>query len=254
MNTDLTGRVAIVTGGAQGLGLAMAEALGAEGATLALFDMKPDALATAAAGLEAGGRTVATHPVDVSEPDQVKEAIDAVVERFGRLDILVNNAGIRHIAPFLEYPIDLWRRTLDVDLTAPFVCAQAAIPHMIGTGKGKIVNIASITGELALKNRVAYNVAKAGLIMLTKTITAEVASQNIYCNAIGPGVIETPLTREYFQNEELRNTILENTPMARWGQPNDVSDAVVFLACDASDYVNGITLFVDGGWVAAKGY
>jgi gluconate 5-dehydrogenase len=254
MNTDLAGRVAIVTGGAQGLGLAMAGALGAAGAQLALFDVQEEALATAAGELEQTGNRVYTQTVDVTDYENVRRAVDATVEHFGRLDILVNNAGIRHIASFLEYPIEVWRRTLEVDLTGPFICAQISVPHMIETGKGKIVNIASIAGELALKNRIAYNVAKAGMIMLTKTITSEVAERNIYCNAVGPGVIETPLTADYFKDEQLRAAILGSTPMRRWGQPNDVAEAVVYLSSDASDFVNGITLFVDGGWLAAKGY
>src|SRR5204863_1841785 len=132
------------------------------------------------------GHRVFTQMVDVSDYENVRRAVAATVEQFGRLDVLVNNAGIRHVASFLDYPIDVWRRTLEVDLTGLFICSQIAVPFMIEGGKGKIVNIASIAGELALKNRIAYNVAKAGVIMLTKTITAEVAERNIYCNAVGP--------------------------------------------------------------------
>jgi gluconate 5-dehydrogenase len=254
VSTELADRVAIVTGGAQGLGRAMADALGASGAHLALFDVQEDALATAAEELEKAGHRVFTQAVDVTDYEDVRRAVGATVEHFGRLDVLVNNAGIRHVASFLDYPIDVWRRTLEVDLTGLFICSQIAVPYMIEGGKGKIVNIASIAGELALKNRIAYNVAKAGVIMLTKTITAEVGERNIYCNAVGPGVVETPLTAHYFKNDELREAILASTPMRRWGQPNEVADAVVYLSSDASDFVNGITLFGDGGWVAAKGY
>jgi len=254
VNVDLGGRVAIVTGGAQGLGKAMAQALADAGADLSLFDVKDEVLAATARELEQAGHRVFTREVDVTDYEDVRAAVDATVAEFGRLDILVNNAGIRHVAPFLDYPVDVWRRTLDVNLTGLFICAQLAVPHMIETGKGKIVNIASIAGELALKNRIAYNCAKAGVIMLTKTITAEVADRNIWCNAVGPGVIETPLTAEYFKDDALRTAILDSTPMRTWGQPEDVASAVVYLASDASDFVNGITLFVDGGWVAAKGY
>jgi gluconate 5-dehydrogenase len=247
----LDGRAGIVTGGAQGIGREIAQALIEAGARMALVDLDAGAVAATAEALGAGTVSFAA---DVSDEAQVDEAFDAAASKLGRLDFLVNNAGIRRVAGFMEYPFADWQRTLDVDLTGPFLCSRAAIRHMLEAGGGRIVNIASIAGELALKNRVAYNVAKAGLIMLTKTIAFELGDRGIVCNAIAPGVIETPLTADYFQDERLRETIVSSTPSARWGQPREIAEPVVFLCSDAASFVQGTTLFVDGGWTAAKGY
>jgi len=247
----LEGRAGIVTGGAQGIGRAIASALIAAGARVALVDVDADA-AAATAG-ELGADTLA-FGADVSDEAQVQATFDEIAGQLGRLDFLVNNAGIRRVGAFMDYAVEDWQRTLDVDLTGPFLCSRAAIRHMLGAGGGRIVNIASVAGDLALKNRVAYNVAKAGLIMLTKTIAFELGDRGIVCNAVAPGVIETPLTADYFKDDQLRETILAATPSARWGQPEDIAEPVVFLCSDAAAFVQGTTLFVDGGWTAAKGY
>lgn len=250
----LDNRVAIVTGAAQGLGFSTAQALRDAGARLALVDTNADGLTTAARELGGGADRVASFVSDLADTTAVTALPNRVLEHFGDIDILVNNAGIRHIDAFLDYPLDKWQQTLDVNLTAPFLLSQAAIPHLITKGKGKIVNIASIAGTLAFHNRAAYNATKAALIMLTKTIALELGDKGIFCNAIGPGIIETPLTHEYFADPELRTNILRNSPMQRWGQPHEIADPVVFLCSDASDFVNGTTLFVDGAWTAGKGY
>lgn len=251
----LDGRAGVITGGAQGLGREFAEGLIAAGvAQLALFDVNEAVLSETTRELSGDGVDVRGTTVDVSDATAVESAFYEAAGWLDRIDFLVNNAGIRHQAPFREYALEDWQRTLDVDLTGPFLCSRAAIEHMLPQGRGKIVNITSIAGELALKNRVAYNVAKAGLIMLTKTIAFELGDQGIWCNSVAPGVIETPLTKEYFAEGPLRETILENTPLGRWGQPEDLTGPVVFLCGDASDFVQGHTLFVDGGWVSSKGY
>lgn len=251
----LDGHAGVVTGGAQGLGREFAAGLlGAGVARLALLDIDAGGVGAAADELSVGDAEVRGFAVDVSDAGAVALALDEAVGWMGRLDFLINNAGIRNQAAFRDYEIADWQRTLDVDLTGPFLCSKTAVEHMLPQGRGKIVNIASIAGELALKNRVAYNVAKAGLIMLTKTIAFELGDQGIWCNAVAPGVIETPLTREYFADEQLRETILTNTPLGRWGQPGDLTGPVVFLCGAASDFIQGQTIFVDGGWTAAKGY
>lgn len=249
MSGVLDGRAGIVTGGGQGIGREIAAALIGAGARVALVDVDTDTVAATASELGALAVTA-----DVSDERQVTEAFDGAAEQLGRLDFLVNNAGIRRIGSFMEYSLEDWQRTLDVDLTGPFLCSRAAIRHMLPAGGGRIVNIASIAGELALRDRVAYNVAKAGVIMLTKTIAFELGDRGIVCNAVGPGVIETPLTADYFSDEVLRETIVSSTPSGRWGQAHEIAGPVVFLCSDAASYVQGTTLFVDGGWTAAKGY
>jgi gluconate 5-dehydrogenase len=252
--SELDGLVAIVTGGAQGIGREITAALLSAGAKVAVLDADEQAALRTVDELGGPGAGLLATKADVSLPDQVEVAIETAIARFGRLDILINNAGIRHTGSFLEYPLDGWRRTLDVNLTGAFVCARAVIPHMRQTGRGKIVNLSSIAGALALSGRVAYNVSKAGIIMLTKTIAYELGPDGIYCNAVAPGVIETPLTRAYFEDEEFSRTIIENTPLRRWAHPSEIARPVVFLCSDASDFINGETLFVDGGWVVGKGY
>jgi NAD(P)-dependent dehydrogenase (short-subunit alcohol dehydrogenase family) len=247
---ELDGRVALVTGAAQGLGLTIAQHLQVLGARVGLVDIKEDALAQASE--EMGG--AATFAVDLSDAEQVAALMDRVVEQLGRVDILVNNAGVRSIHAFVEHPLEQWRQALDVNLTAPFLLSQAAVPHMLEAGKGKIVNITSVAAELAFKNRSAYNVSKAGLAMLTKSIALELGAQGICCNAVAPGVVETPLNTAYFLDKEFADLVVDATPAGHWGQPADVAAAVAFLCSDAADFVNGATLLVDGGWSTGKGY
>jgi NAD(P)-dependent dehydrogenase (short-subunit alcohol dehydrogenase family) len=234
----LDGRAGVVTGAAQGIGRALADGLEAAGARVARLDVNDDV----------------PYVADITDDAAVTRAIDAAASEFGRLDFLVNNAGVRLIEPIMEMSLDGWRRTLDVNLTGAFNCIRAAVPHMLEAGGGRIVNVASVAGILAFKNRAPYNVSKAGIIALTKSVAQELAEQGITCNAIAPGVIETPLTRDYFTDEELAPKIKANTPLGRWGQPGDLVGPVVFLCSDAAAFVHGETLSVDGGWVSGKGY
>jgi NAD(P)-dependent dehydrogenase (short-subunit alcohol dehydrogenase family) len=234
----LDGRAGVVTGAAQGIGRALADGLEQAGARVARLDVSDEASFVA----------------DITDAAAVTQAIDAAAGEFGRLDFLVNNAGVRLIEPIMEMSLEGWRRTLDVNLTGAFNCIRAAVPHMLRGGGGRIVNVASVAGILAFKNRAPYNVSKAGIIALTKSVAQELAEQGITCNAIAPGVIETPLTGEYFSDEELAPKIKANTPLGRWGQPGDLVGPVVFLCSDAAAFVHGETLAVDGGWVSGKGY
>jgi NAD(P)-dependent dehydrogenase (short-subunit alcohol dehydrogenase family) len=224
-------------------------ALRAAGARVAVLDINADRVAA----LDDAVCEVAV-TCDVADPPAVARAFQTAVAEIGRLDFLVNNAGIRIVHRFEDHPFETWQRTLDVNLTGAFLCAQAALPYMRRQRKGKIVNVASITAQLALKHRVAYNVSKAGIMGLTRSIAYELGAEGIYCNAVAPGVIETPLTSHYFAETELRQAIASATPLGRWGQPEEVATPVVFLCTDASDFIQGATLFVDGGWVAGKGY
>jgi NAD(P)-dependent dehydrogenase (short-subunit alcohol dehydrogenase family) len=252
--TLLAGRVAIVTGAANGLGRAIADGLHRAGASLALVDIDADGLERASGELRGEGAEVEPIVADLADPDQVRAIPEAVVARFGRIDILVNNAGVRDVYSVEDLPLDRWQRTFDINLTAPFLLSQGAAPYMRRQGKGRIVNIASIAAELAFKDRSAYNASKAGVVALTKSLTLELAGDGICCNAIAPGIIETSLNRHYFAQEPLRSTIVANTPAGRWGQPPEIAGPVVFLCTDEASFVNGVTIPVDGGWLAGKGY
>ncbi|BBF99376.1 MULTISPECIES: SDR family NAD(P)-dependent oxidoreductase [Pseudonocardia] len=253
MTPVLEGRVALVTGACGGLGRAISARLRAAGARVALSDLDKSALDSAVHELGSGD-DVAPFALDLTDDARAEALPDRVRDRFGRLDVLVNNAGTRQVAPILELTPTQWRGTLDIDLTAPFVLSRAAIPGMIDQGHGKIVNIASMAGHIAFGDRAAYCAAKAGVIMLTRTIAYEFGSRGIWCNAIAPGVVETPLTSEYFRSDEMTRTIRTNAPMGRWGQADEIAGPVLFLSGPDSDYVNGTTLFADGGWTAGKGY
>jgi gluconate 5-dehydrogenase len=176
------------------------------------------------------------------------------VDVLGGVDFLVNNAGRAHPGTFETLDDDDWQADLDVKLFSLIRCCREVLPHMRARGGGRIVNIASIAGILPLKNRSPYNAAKAGVIALTKSTAAELASQGIVCNAIAPGIIETPLSAQYFEDPAMREILTSNAPVERWGQPEDIANAALYLAGPASPFIHGHTLVVDGGWVATKGY
>lgn len=250
----LENKVAIVTGAADGLGRSMAMELAGEGATIGVADVDAEKAEQVAAEISGGGGEAKPVTVDVSRLDNTQTMANSILDAFGQIDILINNAGVRATSPFLEHSEESWRHTLDVDLTGPFLCMQACIPHMISNGGGKVLNIASIAGVMGLKNRVAYCAAKSGIIGLTKAAAFELSDQNICVNAIAPGVIETPLTASYFENEAFADLITKETPLGRWGQPIDIAKAAVFLASNESDFISGVVLPVDGGWLSGKGY
>jgi NAD(P)-dependent dehydrogenase (short-subunit alcohol dehydrogenase family) len=254
MSAGIEGRVAIISGAAGGIGRAIADGLHAAGARLALLDVDAEGLENAEAELRAAGATVETFVVDLADPDQVVGVPAAVSERLGRVGILVNNAGVRDVIPFAEYGLEQWRKTLEVNLTAPFLLARGVVPDMRAAGWGRIVNISSVAAELAFGNRSAYNVSKAAVGMLTKSIALELAAEGICCNAVAPGIIETPLNRHYLREEALSKTIFDNTPARRWGRPEEIAGPVVFLCGDEASYINGATILVDGGWSCGKGY
>lgn len=251
MSAELDGRCGIVTGAGRGIGLEIARRCIEAGARVAVFEQDAGLAEAAAATLGAG---TVPYTVDVTDEAGVATATDAAATELGRMDFLVNNAGIRHMAPFEEHPVDVWRRTIDVNLTGSFVCSQAVVRHMLPAGGGAIVNLASIAGRLALRNRAAYNASKAGIMALTRSIAVELGSRGIRCNAVAPGIIETPLSADYFRDETMRTAILGSTPQGRWGQVGEIAGPVVFLCSDAASFMQGETVFVDGGWNAGKGY
>jgi NAD(P)-dependent dehydrogenase (short-subunit alcohol dehydrogenase family) len=251
MTDRMSGKSGIVTGGARGIGRELAAAFAAAGARVAIWDTDGDA--ARAAATEVGAGTIAD-TVDVTDENGVDAAVETVLGAFGQIDFLINNAGIRHVAPIAEEPVEAWRRTIDVNVNGTFICSKAVIPAMVAAGGGHIVNLASMAGELALRERAAYNTSKAAIVGLTKSIAVEVGDAGVYCNAVAPGVIETPLSAPYFEDESMVKVLRENSPMGRWGQVDEISGPVLFLCSEESSFVNGVTLFVDGGWTAGKGY
>jgi gluconate 5-dehydrogenase len=248
---DLAGRTALVTGSSQGIGFALARGLAAAGAALVLNGRDEARLAAAAQTLRGEGARVATAAFDVTDADGIAAAMDRCESQHGPVDILVNNAGIQRRAPLLEMTATQWREVLDTNLTSAFLVARTVAPRMIARQRGKIINVCSLMSEVARPTTGNYAAAKGGLKMLTRAMAVEWARHNLQINAIGPGYIETELTRPLIENAEFNRWILGRTPAGRWGRPEDLVGAAVFLASAASDFVNGQIIYVDGGLLAA---
>ena len=255
----LDGRVAWVTGGAYGIGFAIAEALAGAGAKVAFNCRDQKHLDAALADYAAKGIPARGYICDVTDEAAVAALVRDVEAELGSLDILVNNAGIIRRVPMCEMAAEEFRQVVDIDLVAPFICAKAVIPGMIQRGHGKIINICSMMSELGRETVSAYASAKGGLKMLTRNICSEYGEHNIQCNGIGPGYIETPQTAPLRQRQSdgsrhpFDQFIISKTPAARWGTVEDLMGPAVFLASDASNFVNGHVLYVDGGILAYIG-
>jgi 3-oxoacyl-[acyl-carrier protein] reductase len=244
----LQGRVTAITGGALGIGRATARLFAAEGATVAIGDIDAAGADLVAKELRgAGGRALAVG-VDVGDSGQVQAFVDRVVAEHGRLDVMFANAGIAHSAPFLEHPEADWHRVIRVNLTGVFLTCQIAARQMAEQGGGRIIATASINGFRGVENLVGYNVAKAGVIELAKTMAVELAKHHIAVNAIAPAQIDTRLTQSL--PEEARQRRVARIPMGRFGDVDEVAKAALFLASDDAAFITGHTLAVDGGYLA----
>ena len=259
MTFRLDGKIALVTGASYGIGFAIAKGLAEAGATIVFNDINQDLVNKGLAAYEELGIKAHGYVCDVTDEDAVAELIAKVEAEVGSVNILVNNAGIIMRIPMTEMTAAQFRKVIDIDLNGPFIMAKAVIPSMIKNGGGKIINICSMMSELGRGAGSAYAAAKGGLKMLTKNIASEYGEYNIQCNGIGPGYIATPQTaplRE-LQADGSRHPfdqfIIAKTPAARWGNPEDLAGPAVFLASEASDFVNGHILYVDGGILAYIG-
>ena len=251
-NAAAGSRVAVVTGGAKGIGWATVEAFVAEGVRPVLFDRDEAALANASRQLAERGVDHFAKPLDVSDEGSVDGAMAEVVARYGRIDVLVNNAGIALRRPTLELSVADWQAVVDVNLTAVFLCCRAAARHMTAARSGAIVNVASIMGLSGggLYPNLSYQSTKGAIVNLTRALAVEWAGQGIRVNAVAPTWVKTDLTLGLFQSPELMGRVLDMTPLRRLAEPADVADAIVFLASDRAKMITGHTLPVDGGFLA----
>ncbi len=245
---DLSGRVALVTGASKGLGRAMAIALAKAGATLALYGRDVPGLTEVKNTIGGFGGRAQYWIMDILKKEEIDAAVADTIKSLGSVDILVNNAGVNVRKPVLEITPEEWDFVIDTNLKGYLLMTQAVAPHMLAKRRGKIINMASILGAVALPSQVAYASSKGGIIQMTKVMALEWAKQNIQVNAIGPTYFETPLVAPLRNDPERYNFIIERTPMGRWGQPDELAGVVIFLASKASDFVTGQTIFVDGGW------
>ncbi len=256
---SLKGKIALVTGASYGIGFAIAKAFANAGATIVFNDIKQELVDKGLKAYEEEGIKAHGYVCDVTDEDAVNALVATVEKEVGVIDILVNNAGIIKRIPMHEMSAKEFRQVIDVDLNAPFICAKAVIPSMMKKGAGKIINICSMMSELGRETVSAYAAAKGGLKMLTKNIASEYGEYNIQCNGIGPGYIATPQTAPLRERQAdgsrhpFDSFIIAKTPAARWGNPEDLAGPAVFLASEASNFVNGHVLYVDGGILAYIG-
>ena len=259
VNFSLEGKVALVTGASYGIGFAIATAFAEAGAKIVFNDIKQELVDRGLASYKEKGIDAKGYVCDVTDEDQVKNLVATIEEEVGPINILVNNAGIIKRIPMHEMSAAEFRQVIDIDLNGPFICSKAVIPTMMKLGGGKIINICSMMSELGRETVSAYAAAKGGLKMLTRNIASEYGQYNIQCNGIGPGFIATPQTAPLRERQADGSRhpfdafIVAKTPAERWGTPEDLMGPAVFLASDASNFVNGHVLYVDGGILAYIG-
>ncbi|MHC3126241.1 3-hydroxybutyrate dehydrogenase [Brevundimonas sp. GN22] len=259
---DLKGQVAVITGSTSGIGLALASAAAECGANVVLNGLgDADAIEKTRAELAARtGVTVLYHPADMTQPDQIADMVDFAKRELGRLDILVNNAGIQHVEAVEKFPNDAWERIISINLSSAFYATKAAVPIMQEQGRGRIINVASAHGLVASPFKSAYVAAKHGVIGFTKTVALELAQQNITCNAICPGFVETPLvqaqiaeqarTRGMSEEDVMKNVILGSQPTKKFVTTEQLAGIFLYLVSELGASANGSSYSVDGGWTA----
>lgn len=248
---DLTGKTALITGSSQGIGLALARGLAQAGAALVLNGRDPDKLIAAADSLREDGATVRELAFDVTDHEAVRSAIDGYEADTGPIHILVNNAGMQHRTPLEDFPADRFEALLQTNIASVFHVGQAVARHMIGRGQGKIINIASVQTALARPGIAPYTATKGAVANLTKGMATDWARYGLQCNALAPGYFDTPLNAALVADPEFSAWLEKRTPAGRWGKVEELVGTCIFLASDASSFVNGTTIFVDGGITAS---
>ncbi len=248
----LTGMVAIVTGGGSGIGESICHAYAQEGATVAIADRDLEgAKRVAGEIIEAGGKASA-HQVDICHADEISAVVSEVLSHDGRIDILVNNAGARVIKGFMQHSETDWNDMLQINLTGPFKFSQAVVPTMIENGGGVIINLCSIASFIGRPNRCAYVAAKTGLLGLTRAMSMDLSVKKIRVNAIAPGMVASPFNQTFAEAEETGDTWAGENLIGRWGQPDDIAGAAVFLASKDAGFITGSEIKIEGGWLGAR--
>ncbi len=248
---DLTGRAAIITGGSKGLGSAMAEGLASAGADLLLISRNQGEVEETADRIQSDyGKRVIGMQADVTDVDQVAAMTERAMSEFGKIDILINNAGINMRGPIDELTLEEFQEVQNVNVTGPWLCTKAVVPHMKQANYGRIVNLASTLGLVGMANRTPYTSSKGAMVQMTRALGIELCEYGITCNAICPGPFLTPMNEPFAETEEIKKFIVGAVAMNRWARMEEIQGAAIFLASDASSYMTGSMVTVDGGWTA----
>lgn len=248
-------KYALVTGGGSGIGRAVCLAFAREGADVGVADVSVEGAEATAQEVQKAGRKAVALKVDVTDPASVQAMVTQAVSALGNLNVLVNSAGVREIVPFLQLPFAEWQRVIATNLTGTFLCSQAVAQYLVKEGKGgKIVNLASVAGLMAVPNRAAYVSSKHAVVGLTKEMAIELADQNIQVNAVAPGVVRTSMTESYFDKPAVIEGLKKAHPAGRWAQPEEIANLILFLSSPEADFITGATFPIDGGFAAGKGF